>query len=112
MPKIRCLKNAKFDSSLHGSSTSETAKGSKIYEKSMQNHVKIEHQLESNLGPILERFWQPNWGPSGGQEASKTASKFDWIFKYLGGGPGIQSTRNFDGTWVVWGPYYKQKTDF
>ena len=77
MPKIRCLKIAKFDSPLHGSSIFETAKGSKINEKSMQNHVKIEHQLESNLGPILERFWEPNWGPSGGQEASKTASKFD-----------------------------------
>ena len=77
MPKIRCLKIAKFDSRLHGSSTFETAKGSKINEKSMQNHVKIEHQLESNLGPILEWFWEPNWGPSGGQEASKTASKFD-----------------------------------
>ena len=66
MPKIRCLKIAKFDSRPHGSSTFETAKGSKINEKSMQNHVKIEHQLESNLGPILERFWEPNWGPSGG----------------------------------------------
>ena len=77
MPKIRCLKIANFDSCLRGSSTFETAKGSKINEKSMQNHVKIEHQLESNLGPILERFWEPNWGPSGGQEASKTASKFD-----------------------------------
>ena len=77
MPKIRCVKIAKIDSRLHGSSTFETAKGSKINEKSMQNHVKIEHQLESNLGPILERFWEPNWGPSGSQEASKTASKFD-----------------------------------
>ena len=77
MPKIRCLKIAEFDSRLHGSSTFETAKGSKINEKSMQNHVKIEHQLESNLGPILERFWEPNWGPSGGQETPRVASKFD-----------------------------------
>ena len=77
MPKIRCQQKAKFDSRLDGSSTFETAKGSKINEKSMPNHVKIEHQLESNLGPILERFGEPNWGPSGGQEASKTASKFD-----------------------------------
>ena len=77
MPKIRCLKNAKFDSRIHRSLTFETAKGSQIKEKSMQNHDKIEHQLESNLGPILERFWEPNWGPSGSQEASKTDSKFD-----------------------------------
>ena len=77
MPKIRCLKIAKFDFRQHASSTFETAKGSKINEKSMQNNVKIEHQLESNLGPILERFWEPTWGPSGGQEASKTALKFD-----------------------------------
>ena len=77
MPKIRCLKIAKCYSRPHGCSIFETAKGSKVNEKSMQNHVKIEHQLESNLGPILERFWEPNWGPSGGQEASKTASKFD-----------------------------------
>ena len=77
MPKIRCLKIAKFDPRLNGSSTFETANGSKINEKSMQNPVKIDHQLESNLGPILERFWEPNWGPSGGQEASKTASKID-----------------------------------
>ena len=76
MPKIRCLKIAKFDSRLHGSSTFEAAKGSKNNEKSMQNHVKIEHQLESNLGPILERFWEPSWGLSGGQDASKTDRKF------------------------------------
>ena len=76
VPKIRCVKNANFDSRIHGNSTFETAKGSQINEKSMQNHVEIEHQLESNSGPILERFWEPNWSPSGSQEASKTASKF------------------------------------
>ena len=77
MPKIRSMNIAKFDSRIHGSSTFETAKGSKINEKSMQNHVKIEHQLESNLGPILERFWTPNRRPTGSQETSQTASKFD-----------------------------------
>ena len=77
MPKIRCMKIAKFDSRLHGSSTFETAKGSKINEKSMQNHVKIEHQLDSNLGPIFEKFGEPNWGPTGSQETSKTDPKFD-----------------------------------
>ena len=46
------MKIAKYDYCPHGSSTFETAKGSQIDEKSLQNYV--EHQVESNLGPILE----------------------------------------------------------
>ena len=77
VPKIRCLKVVKFDSRVHGSSYFEVPRSGKTMKDACQNHAKIEHQLKNDLGPVLERFWEPSWGPNGGQEASKTDSKFD-----------------------------------
>ena len=77
VPKIRCLKVVKFDSRVHGSSFFEVPISGKTMKDACQNHAKIEHQLKNDLGPVLERFWEPSWGPNGGQEASKTDSKFD-----------------------------------
>ena len=75
--KIRGIETAKFDSRLDGSSIFDVPRGEETMKNRCKNHVNIELQLDSNLGPILEWFWEPSWGPSGGQDASKTYRKFD-----------------------------------
>ena len=63
---------AKFDSRIDGSSIFDVPGGQEKIKNRCQNHVNKELDFDNNLGPILERFWEPSWGPSGGQEASKT----------------------------------------
>ena len=75
---IRDVETAKFDSRIDGSSIFDVPRGEETMKNRCQNHVNIELQLDSNLGPILERFWEPCWAPSRGQEASKTAWTFYW----------------------------------
>ena len=61
---IRSVETAKFDSRIDGSSIFDVPRGEETMKNRCQNHVNIELQLDSNLGPILERFWEPSWGPS------------------------------------------------
>ena len=70
--KIRGVETAKFDSRVDGSSIFDVLGGQDKMKNRYQNHVNKELDFDNNLGPILERFWEPSWGPSGGQEASKT----------------------------------------
>ena len=70
--KISGIETAKFDSRLDGSSIFDVPGGQEKIKHRCQNHVNKELDFDNNLGPILKRFWEPSWGPSGGQEASKT----------------------------------------
>ena len=69
---IRSVETAKFDSRIDGSSIFDVPGGQEKTKNRCRNHVNKELHFDSNLGPILERFWEPSWSPSGGQEASKT----------------------------------------
>ena len=52
--KIRGIETAKFDSRLDGSSIFDVPGVEETMKNRCQNHVNIELQLDSNLGPILE----------------------------------------------------------
>ena len=70
------VETAKFDSRLGGSSIFDVPGYGKTLKNRCQNHCKIELQLDSNLGPILEGFWEPSWHPKGIQNGWKIRLKF------------------------------------
>ena len=70
--RIRGVETAKFDSRPDGSSIFDVPRGEETMKIRCQNHVNKELHFDSNLGPILERFWEPSRGPCGGKEASET----------------------------------------